>query len=230
MRAAAVTTLYVHDDNVGSHVHYELYDALEGVEPRVALLRGRSGGPSPSFIPNDEWVVDCALVPKPPKLRMPQRRSTAPTSDSLSVDRCRMRPWVGASCALTQPTDSDSTRWCVRTTSTFSACAVRTTTGVDYRRDILAVGLDPLQMREFQDALVLPRHVSVLSAWEDDLLICDLLTDVTTIDRMADKGSLLGIVAPGVANRSPAWEHLQKFADTLAIPVITGPESPPPSP
>lgn len=74
VRGADATTLYVHDDNLGSHAHYEFFDYFAPGGPKgLYLLRGRSKGPgaNPNWWPPDVWQVDGALVPKPEKVRLP---------------------------------------------------------------------------------------------------------------------------------------------------------------
>ena len=74
VRGAEATTLYVHDDNLGSHAHYEFFDYFAPGGPKgLYLLRGRSNvvGPKPSWWRPDVWQVDGALVPKPEKVRLP---------------------------------------------------------------------------------------------------------------------------------------------------------------
>jgi hypothetical protein len=54
MLAASLRTIYVHDDNLGSHAHYELFDWDDEVgatgDPALGLLRGRSDREPPSWL------------------------------------------------------------------------------------------------------------------------------------------------------------------------------------
>lgn len=63
MIAASVRTLYVHDDNLGSHAHYELFDwddmrSASG-DPALGLLRGRSDRPPAAWKRLDRF---CATI------------------------------------------------------------------------------------------------------------------------------------------------------------------------
>src|SRR5262249_46338219 len=74
MRSGGLDVIYVHDDNLGSHAHYELFDSDDVDEQghkKLMLHRGRSAGPVVDWWPVDDWEVVMALVPKPYKLRMP---------------------------------------------------------------------------------------------------------------------------------------------------------------
>ena len=74
MKSGAIEVVYAHDDNLGSHAHYELFDSTERNPDGHELLRLRRGGEGRSDHPwwtPDEWTVTAALVPKPDKLRLP---------------------------------------------------------------------------------------------------------------------------------------------------------------
>ncbi len=69
MRGGSLTTVYVHDDNLGSHAHYELIDADEFADPDprdeegclvLKLKRGRSDRADPAW-----WTVVGHLVGPP---------------------------------------------------------------------------------------------------------------------------------------------------------------------
>lgn len=202
MIAASVRTLYVHDDNLGSHAHYELFDwddvkSASG-DPALGLLRGRSDRPPPEWWTADEWIIEGALVPKPPKLRMPLDN----LFDLMWSFACQVFPVV-------LPIEFDY--------------GVRVTTGVEYRAALGERGLDPMQMRRFQEALSLPRYIGVVRAHWKDALVCEFIADVTAVDFVGDGRSLLGVVAPGVALHSAAWKALDQLCGTIAIPLITAP-------
>lgn len=204
MRGGSIHTIYVHDDNLGCHAHYELHDEPpEGMdwdddgagELGLWLVRGRSGD-----APRTWWKPSClrvlsALVPKPTKLR-------------LSVDRL-----VHLAAAL-QPVMEEVFRGLdVHYDVAFSS-------GVDYRRDMLESGLEPAALRQFDVDSDLPRHLAVVSVFSGDDLLCDLLIDATTIDLHPDDESLLAIVAPGVRAKTKVGKRLGAIAEEVQIPII----------
>ena len=84
MKGGAVVTLYVHDDNLGSHAHYELFDnpddtdLLEGY-PKLMLRRGRSTAPPRPTAP----APPASLAPGPSVAPAP--RDAAAPSDGEDV-------------------------------------------------------------------------------------------------------------------------------------------------
>lgn len=204
MVAASVRTLYVHDDNLGSHAHYELFDwdeeKSDDGDPALGLLRGRTGVSQPWW-EADQWRIDGALVPKPPKLRM-------------SIENLFVLMWSFAQQVIPLVLPLAGLH--------FSA---QMTTGIDYRAALFGRGFDPGQMRAFQERVVFPRFLGVLGAYLKDTLLCEFLVDVTAIDRVGDETSLLAIVAPGVEDHSAAWKLLDAVVRELGIPLITAPRS-----
>lgn len=71
VRGAGAETIYVHDDNLGSHAHYEFSDRQHEGREELFVLRGHSTRKSPDWWQPDIWRVDGALVPKPRKVRLP---------------------------------------------------------------------------------------------------------------------------------------------------------------
>ncbi len=205
MVAASVRTIYVHDDNLGPHAHYELFDwdneqSITG-DKALGLLRGRSDMEPPKWWERDQWRIDGALVPKPPKLRMPVEN----LFDLMWSFAQQLFPLVLPGVPLH-----------------FSA---RVTTGIEYRVGLFGLGLDRGQMRAFQERVTLPRFVGVVSAFWGEILVCELLADVTAIDRVGDETSLLAVVASGVSDHSSAWKSLDTFCSVVGVPLITGPRS-----
>ena len=78
LKAASLEVIYVHDDNFGSHAHYELFERPTDPkdeclpETRQMLRRGHAQvGAEFDWWEVDEWVVEGALVAKPNEWRMP---------------------------------------------------------------------------------------------------------------------------------------------------------------
>lgn len=208
MVAASVQTIYVHDDNLGSHAHYELFDWNEEKsddgDPALGLLRGRTGVSQDWWLA-DRWRIDGALVPKPPKLRM-------------SIENLFVLMWSFAQQVFPLVLPDIPLH--------FSA---QMTTGIEYRAALFGRGLDPGQMRVFQERVIFPRFLGVFGAYSGDTLVCEFLVDVTAIDRVGDETSLLAAVAPAVRDHSPTWKRLAAVFGELDVPFITAPRSPLPT-
>ncbi|MBX3251848.1 MAG: hypothetical protein KF901_32010 [Myxococcales bacterium] len=198
----------MHDDNLGGHAHYELHDSPpEGVEwdtstpvdheSELWLVRGNVGKESPWW-----WTPSClrvlsALVPKPSKLRLP------------------VEQLIHLASALEEMVELAFGDLTVHYDVAF-------TSGVDYRRSMLALPLRPEARRSFDRDADLPRHLAVVSVNAGAKHLCDFLVDATTIDLDPDEGSLLAIVAPGVPVRSAPYKSLVTTAEEIGIPIIGG--------
>lgn len=201
MRAGTLDTLYVHDDNLGSHAHYELYDSDEVNEQahkKLMLRRGKASRPPVPWWPVDDWAVEFALVPKPDKLRLPIQ--------SLFLSIVFLRPLL----QLVLP-------------GVELHYEARFGSGVQYRRDLFDLGVDAADLRTFQFQIDLPRHLGIIGVFLDDARLCDMVVDVTEIERNPVHPSLVAIAAPGVPKNSPAWVQFTKVATYLKVPFISGP-------
>jgi hypothetical protein len=202
MRSGSLEVGYVHDDNLGSHAHYEFVDSDE-ITPEgyksVKLRRGRQGHLVPWWN-QDEWTISSALVPKPDKLRV--------AVSSLFSNIYAFRPLFSI-CFPGVPLS-------------FGA---KFALGVEYRRSLFAMGLDMSQMRAFQEGVRLPRHIGVISAFFEDRLLVDVIIDVSEVIRDPSNPIALGLVAPGVSIQSQAGMNLQQILAAVpqAPPLITGP-------
>jgi hypothetical protein len=199
MRGGSISTLYVHDDNLGSHAHYELHDLTEERHGHLALglLRGRSSTAGhDSWWAPDQWFVEGALVPKPWKLRMP--------IEDLFGLLWQFRPSLELALAGLE-LDYEA----------------RLTSGVAYRTELFGMGFASSTLRQFQERLHLPRHVGVISVRYEALHICDVLVDVTQIDR--GDTAVLAVVAPVVPRNSAAFKRLEHVSSQAfgAPPIIS---------
>lgn len=102
---------------------------------------------------------------------------------------------------------------------------LRFASGIEYKRELLDRGLDLGQMREFQAALNLPRHVGVVEVRYMDHLICAFILDVSEVERDPQLPSVIGLVAPWVEKDSGGWKNLAAVAAYLSCPFLTGPAS-----
>ncbi|MBK7583806.1 MAG: hypothetical protein IPI67_26885 [Myxococcales bacterium] len=211
MAAAAVEVVYTHDDNLGSHAHYELRDSTDRDEnnnPKLILHRGRTGKASTYWEP-DDWEIEGALVPKPPKLRL--------SVSALFEELLAVRPVVD---------------WALENTPVH--WDVRFLAGVDYRRTLFDSGLDTAELLQFNASLCLPRNIGVITArlTSQSLLdrgrVLDVLIDATEVNRLSPaQPALLGLVAPMVDKHSRAWVKLRVLASKLGVPIITAPVAAP---
>lgn len=205
MRGAAVDILYVHDDNLGSHAHYELRLSDQKDEkgnPQLVLFRGRSNKPSVTWWIPDEWIVRMALVPKPPKLRL--------SVDSLLQSLVQLRP------PLEKVFPGVELHFGARFMS-----------GVEYKRGLLSSPVDRTGLKEFMTRLALPRHIGVLSVYDGPTHRLDLLVDVSQVEPVHQVPALQALVAPGVPARSPAAVNLTVLAGIGGVPLLLAPPTAP---
>ncbi|MEZ4451481.1 MAG: hypothetical protein R3B09_18570 [Nannocystaceae bacterium] len=215
MRAGAISTLYVHDDNLGPHAHYELlseppeefedecYSFCDSPESQCWLLRGIAAGAHGA---NIGWDVDClqveaAIVPKPSKIRMP-------VNDLIEA------AWSFRH--LLEAVFEEATL----------VYECRFSTGVEYRKSLLRMGFSRVHLRDFDFALLLPRHVAIVSVFLEQSVergshLCDLLIDATAVDLCPSEESLLAIVAPGVPSGSVAWERIHSICVEYEIQMLS---------
>lgn len=202
MRGGSINTLYVHDDNLGSHAHYELIDSTDvnsDGHQKLFLKRGSSNRPAVSWWQVDEWCIESALVPKPEKLRQPV--------DSLFSNILSLRPLFES---ILKGRTLHYGAW-------FAA-------GVEYRRDLLETGIDRAQLNEFNATLSLPRHIGVIRAYFEDAWLLDFAVDVSEIDRHPGRPAVLAAIGHGIPRFSPAWKDLGNVAKYLGgVPTISAP-------
>lgn len=203
MRSGSMDVVYVHDDNLGSHAHYELLDQDRvrpdgSIEERLILRRGRTNRPSPPWWKIDELPITAALVPKPGKLRLP----ISSLFMSLLVLR-RVFDVVLQGMPLH-----------------FEA---RFDTGISYRDSLFERTLAGEQLRNFHACLSLPRHVGIISVHHDDAHILEVVLDVSEVTRHRSRPPVLALVCPGIPSHSRGHAKLvalKKYFDCL---LITGP-------
>lgn len=199
MRSAGVSVLYVHDDNLGSHAHYELFDSSKrdttGYKA-IKLRRGPSNREVPAWWTVDEWTVVSALVPKPEKMRMP---IDALFFDILDLRTLVERVFVGVEVSY-------SARFC---------------SGVDYKGTLFDPEFDfeIAEVANIQQRLSLPRYVGIVSISMETHL-CDFVLDVSEVPRDPHDPSVLAIIAPGVPRNSIAHASLEIVAKYFKCPLI----------
>lgn len=201
VRGAAVEVVYVHDDNLGSHAHYELLPQ-SGVRAGRGLMlrRGRSGGTSPDWWTPDEWCVASALVPKPDKMRLPL--------ESLFGVVVALQALLG--------------RWILPGIEL--EYAPRFQSGVEYLRSAIGMPLAPSRRADFFLSLSLPRHIGIISVSVHGLRrhLVDVVLDATAVAHGPPEGLLLAVVAPGIPENSAAGKALDAFTKQFNLPCIQG--------
>ena len=201
MRSGSVEVLHVHDDNLGSHAHYEIFESddrdADGNSIQM-LRRGRKDRLVPWWNV-DEWTVVGALVPKPDKLRLPV--------ENLFSILTWIRPLLEK--ALPGLKLHFSTRF---------------STGVGYKRSLVERALRPSEVREFSETTALPRHIGIIAVYVDNILVLETVVDVTEIQRDREKPPVVGLVGVGVPPGSEAAKKIQSIADQFGVSLLTQPD------
>lgn len=204
MLSSTLDTLYVHDDNLGFHAHYEIFDSTEKDEHGNKILklrRGRTNKKNPEWWSPDVWDVESALVPKPDKMRLPL--------EDLFLNVVEHRPTIG------QMFPSVDLHYGIRFRS-----------GVEYVNHIVCSALDGEDLRRFVRSASLPRHLVTLSVYTtQDRLLVEVIMDATTVARDPSRPNVLAIIAPGVPKDSPAWARVAAIADVLSVPFVPAPRT-----
>jgi hypothetical protein len=206
MQSGSLKVIYVHDDNLGPYAHYEFLDALpqgsKDYQP-LKLRRGRTDQPSPEWWPIDEWIVEAALVPTNEKMRLP--------IENLFLNLLEIRylfNYIFGDC-----TSSDGLRYKLREPLHYG---IRVASGVEYKRDLFGFSFDSQELRCFLSNLTLPRYIGIIQVNSEELL-CEMIIDISEVNRVSKERNILAIVAPGVPKNSPAWKNLQE----LKFPLLT---------
>jgi hypothetical protein len=197
MKAGSADVVYVHDDNLGSHAHYELFDSAASAD-ELMIRRGRSNRPPVPWWNVDELSIVAALVPKPQKLRLP--------IDDLFLSILLLRRMIEQELPGLE--------------LHYSA---RFSTGVDYRDELLRANFNIADRREFHERLTLPRFVGVISVLHEDVLLVDFALDVSEIAQEVLRPPVLALACPGVPLLSAAHANLKRVARHFDCPIITGP-------
>lgn len=205
MCSASINTLYVHDDNLGFHAHYELSDSPEidsNGQPVLKLQRGRTSN-NPCWWKPDFWDVESALVPKPDKMRLPVESLISNAAEAGSLVQA-MFP-----------------------TGTFRH-EVRFLSGVEYVTHLLGLRLDRSDLRTFLRTVSLPRHLALLAAYDGaDRPIVEVAMDATTIAQDPQSLPLLAIVGPGIEKDSLYAVRAVEYARALRVPFVPAPRTDP---
>lgn len=193
MRGGGVRTVYVHDDNLGPHAHYELRSSTDKDElgnAKLMLFRGDSGRDAVDWWKPDEWQICGALVPKSPKMRT--------GIETLVRQILGVRPLVEQLLPGLGDLEYD----------------VRFCAGTAYRDEIPDQKLDPAHLFDFHTRLSLPRHVGVVTIFREREQVIDFVLDISEVRRLPGP-AILAIVAPGIAGMTPAASWMSDIAGVL---------------
>jgi hypothetical protein len=202
LKSGSLEVIYVHDDNLGSHAHYELFDSTDTDEDgnkKQMLRRGHPSHPSPTYKwwEVDDWVVEGALVPKPVEMRLPV--------ESLFCSLIWLRPLFEK---MLPGADFHY--------------EARFASGIEYLENLFKMKLDDSQRQHLHATLALPRFVGILSAFHDDVHLFDSLLDASEVERSQERPSVLGFIAPAFPVHSEAHNKIRDVGKALDVPVITG--------
>ena len=201
MRSASTDVIYVHDDNLGSHAHYELIDSDEtnyqGYK-KLKLQCGRTDRPPVHYWEVREWDITLALVPKPEKMRMP--------IEALFGDLIELR-------AVIEGVFENLEVY-------FSA---RFTSGVDYKRSLFDQSFTPTALQEFMQRTSLPRHIGIISVHLGDDVLCEYVLDVSEVPRNPIFPSVIAVVAPAVPQGTLAGDSLTNVAQRFRCALLMAP-------
>jgi hypothetical protein len=216
MKSGSTDVLYVHDDNLGSHAHYELFETsakprrfglgwLHGAKPRrqkadalLTIRRGRSNKPPVPWWSVDELTIVGALVPKPLKLRF--------SIEDLFLSLVLLRRLIEQALPGVQ-----------------LHYGARFATGVNYRNELFAYDFNADAKQSFHEQLALPRFVGVISVFSGTSLLVDFVLDVSEVAREPGKPPVLSLACPGVPFLSLAHANLSRVARHFDCPIVTAP-------
>ncbi len=206
IRSGSLSVVYVHDDNLGSHAHYELRDGDdedEGGNKKLKLLRGRSSGEEVDWWKPDEGDVVAALVPKPVKLRLPLPDLLLSLLDIRRLLTDQFFPGLE-----------------LHFDAAFSS-------GVELQRSVIDHGYDPKHVAGFQLSARLPRHLGLLRVLHGETVLCEVVIDVTEVERQPRQPSVLAILGRGVPADTVPGLHIAQTCQRFKWPVLLAPAAGP---
>lgn len=200
LATSGTNVYYVHDDNLGSHAHYEFVDSESRDEQgcKVLLLqRGDLKRKRVQYWEIDHWEVVLALVPKPEKMRL--------SIEALFLDVAELNTlFVAVFDGLKL------------------SYSVRFESGVNYKRSLFNSRASPASLQDFQQRTSLPRHVGVIAVRRGDFVVAECVLDVSEVPREAIRPNVVALVAANVPSNSIAGESLTAVAARLQCNVLLG--------
>jgi hypothetical protein len=203
LRGASTSILYVHDDNLGSHAHYEFLDK-PGVNgyPELFLLRGRSDKGTRHWWTPDEWRVDGALVPKPQKVRLPIEQL-----QTLMVEIGQL--FRSVLLAVSQ-----------RPVSAIVLDAYYAS-GVEVQRRVTGSRFLSSDAEKWQRTHTLPRHVAIVEiAGPRGSVLLEFIFDATTL--VQHQEGALAVLCPGVTADSTIGRVMAEIAQVYGSDIAFG--------
>ena len=172
--SASLAEIYVHDDNLGFHLHYKLIESDEENDDgykKLLLQRGLPEKPIEGWT-IDTWAVTAALVPKPEWHRLPVRKLV----DEIGP----LRHYV--ELAFSELPINYETRF---------------VSGVDFKRSLFRKEFDPAEVLHYVQSVSLPRCVGLIECFSGEDELCSFAIDVSEAKRTKLPTVLL-CAAPGV--------------------------------
>jgi hypothetical protein len=197
MKSGSLDVIYVHDDNLGPHAHYELYDVDEQDTEGYKVLKVRRGCKDQKISTwwnVDDWTVYAALVPKNQKMRLP--------IEHLFTNLLGIRNLIEK--IIFEEYDLNY--------------SVRFSSGVEYKRSLFDLSFDPKELYQFLSDLTLPRYVEIVEVNNEEIHLCDVILDISEFNQ--GYSGVLGFVAPGVPRNSEGWKRLNRVVQYLEIPLL----------
>ena len=209
MRGALAGVVYAHDDNLGCHAHYELFEQTTGgpvarihgrAKTYQMIRRGRSNKPPVTWWTPDECLVLQALVPKPEELRL----SVDSLFSTLALFRLLFEKPFGGMALNYQ---------------------VKFMAGIDFKSGLFGRGFKPTDLRTFCGSVSLPRHVATISTLTANVPLFDVVLDASEVERVHKWPSVLCFAAPGIPVSTPAGRDLMDIAHDYFndVPVLLTP-------
>jgi hypothetical protein len=194
MRSGSLQTIYAHDDNIGPHAHYEIYETEERNSDGHKILKLHRGPFQPieeELCVGDEWSIYAALVPKNDKMRLPIEDLFSSLFDLRSTFEQVFRD---------EP-------------DIVLHYSVKSASGIEYKRNLFSCSFDPQDLRVFLSNITLPRYVGVVQVYAENFHLCDAIIDISEANRTNQH--LLAIVSPGVQKRSAPWRQIVRTIEYL---------------
>lgn len=198
LRGGGMRIVYVHDDNLGPHAHYEILGGSGGTR----ILRGKSEGGERDWWSPDEWTVTAAMVAKPEKVRLPN-------IDVLLFlpELQRVISAVGEKSGGFRPQNL-----------VFGAffCS-----GVEVERRVTGDKYAEQDAQRWHEGTTLPRHVAVVDistgAGKD---VLQVVVDATT--PLKHQEGALALLCPGIARVSRLGHTMLDLGEKLGVDPVFG--------
>lgn len=213
LRGAGAQVVYVHDDNLGSHAHYELQLAParqpDGtMQDQLVLFRGNPNRPPVCGWTPDRWLITGAIVPRPAKMRMPIEQLYQLLGEFRELLEWVLTHGVGHAESAIQMVDS----------LIFDACYTR---GIELQHSLVGGRYAMNDVLACQMSVTFPRHVAIVEASVPGAVFVQFVYDATSLSHH-QVGPIL-VAAPNVPEASPVGAALKQLANHLGARTLMAP-------